>query len=86
MISKTLAAGLIAAGSVTAAGTGAYLAVRQNTVDQLAPATVSQPAPTPGSATTPGKISPPQTPIVAEFPEIGAPRAPARAARCAGAG
>ena len=48
MISKTLAAGLIAAGCVTAAGGGAYLAVRQNTAEPVAAA-----APVSPSAATP---------------------------------
>ena len=44
MISKTLAAGLIAVGCVTAAGSGAYLAVRQNNAEPVAAAAPSSPS------------------------------------------
>ena len=45
MISKTLAAGLIAVGCVTAAGSGAYLAVRQNNAEPVAAAAPISPMP-----------------------------------------
>jgi hypothetical protein len=74
MISKTLAAGLIAAGCVTAAGTGAYLAVRQNAVEQLTPA-VSQPTPAPGAEAAP--VS--ETEAIVSAPAPAEPAAPAQA-------
>ena len=49
MISRSLALGLLAAGCVTAAGGGAYLAVRQNAAKPVAPA-ITAPVATPADA------------------------------------
>jgi hypothetical protein len=47
MTSKTLVAGLLVAGCVTAAGTGAYVAVRQNAADAGPAEAMTAPAPLP---------------------------------------
>jgi hypothetical protein len=50
MISKPVVLGLLAAGSITAAAGGAYVAVRQNTADGATPAGAVVAAPAPGAA------------------------------------
>jgi hypothetical protein len=70
MISKSVALGLFAAGCMTAAGGGAYVAVRQNDVAGAERAAI-QPAPVPAPAATP----------VSETEAVVAPAAPQAPAR-----
>ena len=68
MISKSVALGLVAAGSMTAAAGGAYIAVRQN--HEVTPAaTVAAPAPQPASTSAPAQP-------VAETEAVVTPLAP----------
>jgi hypothetical protein len=79
MISKSVALGLVAAGCMTAAAGGAYIAVRQN--NEVAPAAssaaapISTPAPAQPVAETEAVVTPPAPakPLISE-PEISAPR------------
>ena len=59
MISRPVVLALLAAGCVTAAAGGAYVAVRQNAVDTASPSGVIQfAAPAPVTATDPAQPAP----------------------------
>ena len=84
MTSRTLAAGLLAAGCLTAAAAGSYVAVRQNAVEAQPAAPVSAPAEAPPVSETEGVLTPPEQPKPESSPspavetERETPPAPAR--------
>lgn len=76
MLSKPLIAGLLASGCLTAAAGGAYMAVRQNTAETTAAATLDAAAPAPAEATIPGEAPVAESEAVIEPEAETAPTAP----------
>jgi hypothetical protein len=81
MISKSVAVGLVAAGCMTAAGGGAYVAVRHNDVAraetaaiQPAPAPTPTPAPVSETEAVVAPAAPATPPRTVTEPEVAAPR------------
>ncbi len=82
MISKSVALGLVAAGCMTAAAGGAYVAVRQNNDVATAEAPIQPPAPSPAPAASPvaeteaivAPTTPAAPPKAVPEPEVAAPR------------
>ena len=72
MLTKPLVVGLLAAGSITAAAGGAYVAMRQNAAERLSPEYAGVPVATPSPSPT-GQVP------VTETEEVVSPASPAPA-------